>query len=208
LRAVYTRPLKTATHWVAALRERQVSKYSGLMSTRQYQVLTAVGRDRPGLVEKISGLLLAAGTNLEDSRMAILGGEFALILLFSGDETACQKVASQIDTAGSELGLTIGLKPTDRQSAQNDYSPYVLKVNGIDRPGIVARVSALLAGRGINVAALDSRISYAPLSGTPLFQLQTELQVPSHLGLSQLRGELGQLCDEENLDFVLESGRK
>ena len=58
------------------------------MSSRQYQVLTAVGRDRPGLVEKISSLLLGAGANLEDSRMAILGGEFALILLFSGTDQA------------------------------------------------------------------------------------------------------------------------
>ena len=78
------------------------------------------------------------------------------------------------------------------------------RVSGVDRPGIVAQVSALLAQRRINVAALDSRVTYAPLSGTPLFQLQARLQVPSDLGLSSVRTARVQLCEDENLDFVLE----
>ncbi len=51
------------------------------MANKSYLVLTAVGPDRPGLVSEISSLVLAAGANLEDSRMAILGGEFALLVL-------------------------------------------------------------------------------------------------------------------------------
>jgi glycine cleavage system transcriptional repressor len=177
------------------------------MSSRQYQVLTAVGRDRPGLVEKISSLLLGAGANLEDSRMAILGGEFALILLFSGTEQAVSLVAKHAETIARELGLRITLAPTERRSATSDFLPYKLEVGGVDRPGIVARVSSLLAGHQINVAALESRVTYAPLSGTPMFQLEAELEVPSKTGLSRLRSQLGELCEEENLDFWLESGR-
>lgn len=176
------------------------------MSSRQYQVLTAVGRDRPGLVEKISSLLLGAGANLEDSRMAILGGEFALILLFSGTDQAVGLVEKHAQTVAHELGLRITLAPTERRST-SDFLPYKLDVGGVDRPGIVARVSALLAGHQINVAALESRVTYAPLSGTPMFQLEAELEVPSKTGLSRLRAQLAELCDEENLDFWLESGR-
>jgi glycine cleavage system transcriptional repressor len=177
------------------------------MSPRHYQVLTAVGRDRPGLVEKISAFLLAAGTNLEDSRMAILGGEFALILLFSGPEEAAATVKKRSGTLATELGLQITLAPTEPRRSTTDYLPYHLEVGGVDRPGIVARVSALLAGHQINVAALESKVTYAPLSGTPMFQLQAGLEVPSTTGLSKLRGQLAELCDDENLDFWLETGR-
>ena len=48
---------------------------------RGYVVLTAVGPDRPGLVNALASLIRDAGANIEDSRMAILGGEFAVILL-------------------------------------------------------------------------------------------------------------------------------
>jgi glycine cleavage system transcriptional repressor len=177
------------------------------MSTRQYQVLTAVGRDRPGLVEKLSAFLLTAGANIEDSRMAILGGEFALILLFSGTADAVATVAKRSNGFAQELGLALTLAATEPRRSTSDFLPYRLEVGGVDRPGIVARVSAVLAGHQINVATMESRVSYAPLSGTPMFQLRAELEVPSSTGLSKLRGQLAELCDEENLDFWLESGR-
>lgn len=171
---------------------------------KQYMVLTAVGSDRPGLVERISTLIHGAGANLEDSRMAILGGEFALILLFSGDAEAVDRVRAGTGEAAASLQLEISLKATAPRTTTTDYLPYKLRVSGVDRPGIVALVSALLARRGVNVAALDSRLGNAPLSGTPLFYLRARLQVPSALTLSSLRGDLARLCEEENLDFVLD----
>jgi glycine cleavage system transcriptional repressor len=173
---------------------------------KQYRVLTAVGADRPGLVERIAGLIHVSGANLEDSRMAILGGEFALILLLSGPDSAIADVERHSVALARELELELKLRSTRARTSATDYLPYRLRVSGVDRPGIVAQVSALLAQRKINVAALDSSVSYAPLSGTPLFQLQARLQVPSDLGLSSVRTALLQLCDDENLDFVLEGG--
>ena len=71
--------------------------------------------------------------------------------------------------------------------------------------GIVASVSAVLAQRGVNVASLESRVQNAPLSGTPLFVLNAEIQVPSEVAVSALRKELATVCDEKNLDFLLEA---
>jgi glycine cleavage system transcriptional repressor len=83
--------------------------------------------------------------------------------------------------------------------------PYRLRVSGFDVPGIVASVSAVLAQRGVNVASLESRVQNAPLSGTPLFVLNAEIQVPSEVAVSALRKELATVCDEKNLDFLLEA---
>jgi glycine cleavage system transcriptional repressor len=82
---------------------------------------------------------------------------------------------------------------------------YALKVTGVDRPGIVHGVSNLLATRGINVASFESRIENAPESGTELFVLEADLQVPSELGLEELERALTTLCDTESLDFSLEA---
>jgi glycine cleavage system transcriptional repressor len=156
-------------------------------------VLTAVGPDRPGLVSEIAAAIHAAGANLEDSRMAILGGEFALLLLLSGSEAAAAAVEHAAEPLGEKLGLRLLSKRT---------------VTGFDRPGIVLRVSEILARRGVNVASLESHLAYAPLSGTPMFVLEAELQVPSEVALAELRRELSAQCDEENLDLSLESVRK
>jgi len=177
-----------------------------MASERRYRVLTAVGQDRPGLVQEISAAIHGAAANLEDSRMAILGGEFALILLFSGAEEAVKRVEAGVPALEERLGLRISLRETTRTATARSYLPYKIRVSGVDRPGIVASVSRVLAVRGINVASLESRVVPAPHSGTPLFMLHAELQVPSETALSTLRGELSRACDEENLDFSLEAG--
>lgn len=176
------------------------------MADKSYLVLTAVGPDRPGLVNEIAQVVLSAGANLEDSRMAILGGEFALLVLISGPKPALIQIEAEAGKLGDRLGLRILLKSTSAERPARDFLPYRLRVSGVDRPGIVQRVAAVLAKRGVNVASLESRLSYAPLSGTPMFVLEAELQIPSELALSELRRELGSTCDDENLDCVLESG--
>lgn len=174
---------------------------------KQYLVLTAVGPDRPGLVSEIAAAIHGAGANLEDSRMAILGGEFALLLLLSGPEAAAAAVEKSAAPLGEKLGLRVISKRTGR-GQQKDFLPYRISVTGFDRPGIVLRISEILARRGVNVASLESHLAYAPLSGTPMFVLEAELQVPSEVALAELRRELSAQCDEENLDLSLESVRK
>ena len=46
-------------------------------------VLTLTGRDRIGFVDEMTGLVLQHGGNVETSRMAHLGGEFAILMLVS-----------------------------------------------------------------------------------------------------------------------------
>lgn len=174
------------------------------MAERKYMVLTAVGPDRPGLVQDIASIIHGAKANLEDSRMAILGGEFALILLFSGSEQSVAEVGRQVPSFETRLGLHASIRETTRPAGAAAFLPYKLRVSGVDRPGIVAAVSKVLAGQGINVASLESRLQNAPESGTPMFVLSAELQVPSEIALSSLRRDLAAVCDDENLDFVLE----
>ena len=170
---------------------------------KTYLVLTAVGPDRPGLVSEIASAIHGAGANLEDSRMAILGGEFALLLLLSGPEAAALAVERSAGALGEKLGLRVLLKRTGR-GQYRDFLPYRISVTGVDRPGIVLLVSEILARRGVNVASLESHLDYMPESGTPLFVLEADLQVPSEALLIELRRDLARQCDEENLDLSLE----
>ncbi len=174
---------------------------------RKCLVLTAIGPDRPGLVNAMSALIREAGANLEDTRMAQLGGEFALLLLITGPERALAAIEGQHDRIEQKLGLSCFSKRTIPNAPPADSLSYRMRVSGIDRPGIVLQVSGVLAQRGINVTSLSSRVANAPLTGTPMFYLDAVLQVPGSVALSELRRALGATCDEENLDFSLEADR-
>jgi glycine cleavage system transcriptional repressor len=173
--------------------------------SKHYLVLTAVGPDRPGLVKDVSQVVLDANCNLEDSRMAVLAGEFAIIVLLSGDGEAVGRISdagkAQLE---SELGLYVSIRPTAARNARPELLLRRLEVNGADRVGIVHQVTDALARREINVASLESRLTHAPFTGMPMFHLVAELEIPNEDSLRSVTAELDELCEDLDLTCAFE----
>ena len=167
-------------------------------------VITAVGTDRPGLVGEFTGHLHAAGANIADSRMVNLRGQFAMIVLVEGADTALDKLWSDLPGAGAKIGLTVSIAAQAVRPAPAQGVPYRLKVYSMDRPGIVHRVSDLLRQHGVNIEELQTNLESAAFAGTPLFTMQGRLTVPTAVPIKKLREELGTLCEGLNCDVDLE----
>ena len=43
-------------------------------------VVSTIAHDRPGLVSELSAIARENGLNIEDSRMVVMGGEFAVLM--------------------------------------------------------------------------------------------------------------------------------
>src|SRR5690242_8539068 len=61
-----------------------------------HAILTALGADRPGLVDEVSRFIFERGGNIEDSRMVNLSGQFAMMVLLGGDEPALSKIRAEL----------------------------------------------------------------------------------------------------------------
>lgn len=174
--------------------------------SQRYMVLTAVGTDRPGLVKEVSSIIHDAGCNIEDSRMAILAGEFALILLFSGPSDEIERINGALSRRmQDELGYCVTLRESRRTAESANISVKRLRVSGADRAGIVHRISEAVAELGVNVASLESRLDRAPFSGTPLFNLDAELQLSDDSAIERLQESLARVCDELDLSYTLDT---
>jgi glycine cleavage system regulatory protein len=148
------------------------------MGDSNHLILTAVGPDRVGLVERISEFIARHGCNIEDSKMAVFCGEFALIVLLAGDGSKLVKVASNYRQIEAETGLTISIKtPAIRQTPQS-FLPYKLTASCMDHPGIVYQISNVLSSMGVNIESMETKTYSAPISGTPIFELEADLAVP------------------------------
>ena len=121
--------------------------------------LTAIGRDRPGIVARIARVLLEHGLNIEDSQMRILGGRFAMMLLLRGEPRE-EELVKDLQAAGRELGLDhIYVHPIAEAEAEAPEPTHVLTVYGGDHPGIVAAVAEALAAQGVNITDLQTRLA-------------------------------------------------
>lgn len=125
-----------------------------------HAAITAVGNDRPGIVAAISRVIFESGGNLEDSRMAILGGHFAVVLIVAVREgTDLGVLEADLSSATATMDLTISVRPVaDVSAAHAEGGAYTVRVYGSDRPGIVAEVSGMLARHDVNIADLATHM--------------------------------------------------
>lgn len=178
-------------------------------SMNRWYAMSAIGKDRPGIVADLAELIFDHGCNLEDSSMTVLGSEFAVLLLFTGDaddlEERLSKACKRLEW---ERRLTVFFRPLEGEpepyGARDDRDPYRLSATGLDRAGIVARVCRLLAERDVTIRAMKTLTHREPGSGTPLYTMQLEIGVPRTLAVEELRGALERAADDLRIEIRFE----
>ncbi|MDX1656511.1 MAG: glycine cleavage system protein R [Candidatus Competibacteraceae bacterium] len=167
-------------------------------------VITALGEDRPGLVCALARAVLDCGCSLGDSRMTVLGGEFAMVMLVRGNWNTLVKLEGQLARLGQTLELTINHRRTERRRSQDDILPYAVEVIALDQPGILNNLSQFFAERAINIEEMATRSYPAPHTGTPMFSVNLIVGIPARIHIPLLREEFMDFCDDLNLDAVME----
>ena len=164
-------------------------------------IITAIGSDRTGIVSELSGIITTHGGNVEESRMSRLGSDFAIIMLVSvsTDWEESLEVALQ-----SINDLTISTKLTQIQEI-GDNKKYKIDLNGADNEGIVKVLSKYLAEKSINVLEMETHISHAPISGTPLFNLNASVSVPNDVEETVIQSDLSQIAQKLGVEIQLNS---
>jgi glycine cleavage system transcriptional repressor len=156
--------------------------------------LTAIGRDKPGIVARIAGVLLQHGLNIEDSQMRILGGRFAMMLLLRGNASE-EALYKDLLATGRELGLDyIYVHPISDAEAVPPQPTHTLSVYGGDHPGIVAAVSDALARHGVNITDLETRLA------GDVYVMLLEVVIPPGVDVNDAIAEVGR---EQGVDVSL-----
>jgi glycine cleavage system regulatory protein len=164
-------------------------------------VVTVIGDDRPGIVERLSEQVLGAEGNWEESRMARLAGKFAGLLRISVDADRADVLATALAGLHHE-GLTVvaersGVAPVEQ------FRAFSLQVFGSDQPGIVRDISRVLAQHGVNIEELETEVTSAPMSGETLFRARAQLRIPAAMSGEQLRTALETIAGDLMVDVTL-----
>jgi len=167
-------------------------------------VFTLTGPDRVGIVEEVTDLLLGLGGNVETSRMARLGGEFAILMLV----TLPAEQISHLDETVEHLkehGYRVTASETKpaQVEAVPGWVPYRIQVSGADHEGIIHNIAAGLSRQGINIESMDTGTSRAPVSGTQLFSMSALVAVPNDLAQTDWIAALKEAGDRSNVDVLV-----
>jgi len=166
-------------------------------------VLTAIGEDRPGLVEALSRTVEAHGGNWLESRMSRLANRFAGILLVSVPEVSAAALQAALCGLESE-GLKVTVETSAPEAPAVALRTVRLELVGQDRAGIIRQVAEALARHGISIDELVTGVESASWSGETHCRITAELRLPAAVDLDRLRQGLEELANELMVDIAFD----
>jgi len=175
---------------------------------KTYFILSAMGKDRPGIVADVSEVIYECGGNVEDSSMSLLRNHFALLLLFSTErDEVNQKLSSALKRLEGEKKLTVFYSAIPFEEAypkaKEETDRFKITTSGVDHAGIVFKVCRLLADRKVNIIDMETHRVLSAESGTPLFEMDMDVEILRSISEKGLREDLHRLANELRIDLVL-----
>ncbi len=171
-------------------------------------IISAVGSDRPGIVSELSGTITSHGGNIEKSRMTKLGSDFTIIMLVTVDlkwkeslVVALQAIKElSITTKGTEPNTAVIAAENCKDTAGETCQIFL---SGADNEGIVKVLSKYLEEKSINIIEMDTHISQAPISGSPLFNLNASVSIPGEIDERDIQSDLSQIAQDLGVEIYL-----
>jgi glycine cleavage system transcriptional repressor len=165
-------------------------------------VFTLTGSDRIGLVDEITELLLSLDGNVETSRMARLGGEFAVLMLVSLPAEQVSHIEGTFSTLTAQgYKVTVNQTEPSQTEAQAGWQIAQIEVEGADHEGLIHEIAHHLSRRGINIESMDTGTKPAPISGTPLFTMTARVAVPPSVAGEDWEGSLDEVGRRLNVEI-------
>jgi glycine cleavage system transcriptional repressor len=158
---------------------------------QEWNMLTLVGADRPGIVARVTRAIYRAGGSLGEASMIRLGGSFTIMMMVSGKGAAVEteRAVSQV---ASDLDLRFHMDPVEGGLHRHMVPNVQVRVTGADRSGIVADVTGALAEAGFNILELESDV--AGDEDRPVYIMN--IQGYSEQTIESLQAAVSRLADE------------
>ena len=163
-------------------------------------MLTLVGKDRAGIVAKVTAALFEGGCNLGEASMIRLGGNFTIMLMVQFERSS-KALGDLIRPVAESLGLHFHLDRIEGKLHQHIEPDVRINVYGADRAGIVARATAALAEAGLHITDLESNVGGS--ADKPIYIMYIEGHAAE--GVDALRSALDVICKdgvEAHLDTI------
>ena len=78
-------------------------------------IITVIGKDKSGIIAKVSGLLAEKNVNIEDISQTIVQGNFTMLMLCNMENATAglKELGEKLAVLGNEIGVSIRVQHED-----------------------------------------------------------------------------------------------
>ncbi|MHA1715698.1 MAG: HAD-IB family phosphatase [Promethearchaeota archaeon] len=174
--------------------------------------LSAIGLDSPGLVARITSRVFELGGNIIDVEENCRHGLFSIFLVidFSGSGHDLGVIEAGLKRLEGETGLQLLLAAYSKEDIEylSEKEDHVVTILGVDRPGIIAKVSSFFAERNINIEScrMIARGKFFSMEMViDTSRMRFDLGEGGDVALDKMKDELKGLCISLDQSVVIQS---
>ncbi|TET26361.1 MAG: phosphoserine phosphatase SerB [Candidatus Bathyarchaeum sp.] len=166
-----------------------------------FVVITATGKDKPGLTTEITELIANADGNIVDIEAFSMRGLFAIFMIVDcrAMSVSLESLRSQLMDMGKKIGLDVNIEPLLSGRRKSGKKLVLLTTLGKDRLGIVAKVSRFLSQNNANIERIRM-IAYGELNAMEILIDINDLTIP----IEDFKEALNKECKMVGQDVVFQ----
>lgn len=167
-------------------------------------IITVIGSDQTLLLTQLCAFATKYNGNIEYSNMAAFGSESVLTLLISGQWNTIAKLEAALPTLEKNLGTTVLYKRMVVEKDTEAFLPYWVEVVALNHPGILQEIIEFFIEQSIPIQSLQTQVEPVKNSDARLFSFSMKILIPGDMSISEMREQFMLLCDDFNLDGMIE----
>lgn len=167
-------------------------------------IITAISSDQTLLLTQLCAFATKYNGHIEYSNMAAFGSASLLTLLISGQWNTIAKLEAAVPSLEKSLGTTVLYKRMVVEKNTEAFLPYWVEVVALSHPGILQEIIEFFVEQGIPIQSLQTQIEPVENSDARLFSFSMKIMIPGDICISEMREQFMLLCDDFNLDGVIE----
>ncbi|HVV68948.1 MAG TPA: ACT domain-containing protein [Gammaproteobacteria bacterium] len=160
------------------------------------------------VIKQLVYLIAKNQCHIEESRFAFLGGEFAGVLRIAGNWNSIAKLEAALNNISPEHLIKIEVKRSETAKIEGKFLPYMAQVIALDTPSLVYEITHFFSDQSIQIIDLQTDPFKTNHANTMMLTLSMRINVPAHINIADLREQFMVLCDELNVDGILEPEKR
>lgn len=163
--------------------------------------LTALGRDRTGLVADISQAVTDLGGNIVHCEQSSIFGLFSMVMLVECQDLPpgldIYRFAYELSLRGRDAGIDVKAEVIERSRAQQPKDVRVITIVGSDKPGVMAAITRTIAEAKVNI----ERMQHVAQGDFMAFEIWIDVREAE---FDSLRHALRRTCERVGVDAVVQ----
>ena len=133
--------------------------------SKPFVVITATGKDKPGLTTQITELIANSKGNIVDIEAFSMRGLFAIFMIvdYHSMSISLADFRNQLMSMGNKIGLDVTIESLQSGRRRSGKNLVLLTTLGKDKQGIVANITRFLSENNANIERIRM-IAYGELN--------------------------------------------